>query len=162
GTVAREKDRRTFILLLLTDMTDAEIVLGKLLGSLLPIGLMLVGTLPVLALLLLLGGVTPHQVLNAWLILVATAVAAGSRGGPATGVVGVYGYVIAMIVASVLLNAWGVYKLRDWNPGGEPVMQRETPEEEEAKDRAKAHAAPGTIRRVWRNPVLWREVCTRA
>ena len=36
------------------------------------------------------------------------------------------------------------------------------PEEEEAKDRAKAHAAPGAIRRVWGNPVLWREIRTRA
>jgi ABC-type transport system involved in multi-copper enzyme maturation permease subunit len=238
STVAREKDRRTFVLLLLTDMSDAEIVLGKLLGSLLPIGLMLVATLPVLAMLLLLGGVTPHQVLNAWLVLLATAFAAGSLGGlialwrdktfqalalsvlalvlyvcavevlgllayfadarPEASAVSralaavdwsavqtwldpvrallstvepdvaagrippVYGYVAAMIGWSVLLNLWGVYKLRDWNPGGEPIIQRETPEEEEAKDRARAHAAPGAIRQVWANPVLWREIRTRA
>src|SRR3954452_349307 len=30
SAIALEKDRRTFLLLLLTDMTDAEIVLGKL------------------------------------------------------------------------------------------------------------------------------------
>jgi ABC-type transport system involved in multi-copper enzyme maturation permease subunit len=237
GTVAREKDRRTFVLLLLTDMSDAEIVLGKLLGSLLPIALVLVGTLPVLALLLLLGGIPPEQVFNAWLVLLATAFAAGSLGGlialwrdktfqslalsvlalvlyvcavELVGLLGyiadphpeasalartlaavdwpavqtwldpiralvstlspeihgrvppVYVYVGVMIGWSVLLNAWGVYKLRVWNPGGEPIMQRETPEEEEAKDRAKAHAAPGAIRRVWANPILWREIRTRA
>jgi ABC-type transport system involved in multi-copper enzyme maturation permease subunit len=227
STVAREKDRRTFILLLLTDMSDAEIVLGKLLGSLLPIGLMLIAMLPVLALLLLLGGITPEQVLKAWLVLVATALAAGSVGGlialwrdktfqalalsvlalvlyvagvealgllslitalasvdwaavqawldpvrallsaldPA-GAAGhipvVYGYVGVMVGLSVLVNAWGVYKLRAWNPGGEPIMQRETPEEEEAKDRAKAHAAPGAVRHIWANPVLWREIRTLA
>jgi hypothetical protein len=55
-----------------------------------------------------------------------------------------------------------VYKLRAWNPGGEPIMQRETPEEEEAKDRARAHAAPGSVRRIWANPVLWREIRTLA
>jgi ABC-type transport system involved in multi-copper enzyme maturation permease subunit len=225
GTVAREKDRRTFILLLLTDMSDAEIVLGKLLGSLLPIGLLLIGMLPVLAFLLLLGGITPDQVINAWLVLLATAVASGSLGGlvalwrdktfqalalsvlalvlyvcavQALGLLGyfgltavdwptvqtwldpiralmstlepenadrirpVYGYVGVMIGWSVLLNALGVFRLRAWNSGGEPIVQRETPEEEEAKDRAKAHAAPGSVRRVWSNPVLWREICTRA
>jgi ABC-type transport system involved in multi-copper enzyme maturation permease subunit len=236
GTVAREKDRRTFVLLLLTDMTDGEIVLGKLLGSLLPIGLMLIGILPILSLLLLLGGMTPGQVIKAWLVLLATAIAAGSLGGlialwrdktfqalalsvlalvlyvcgvetlglfayfadpsPGASAVGrwlaavnwselqswldpirallstlapesaglppAYGYVAAMAVWSVVLNGWGVYKLRDWNPGGEPIMQRETPEEEEAKDRARAHAAPGQVRQVWGNPVLWREIRTRA
>jgi ABC-type transport system involved in multi-copper enzyme maturation permease subunit len=237
STVAREKDRRTFILLLLTDMTDAEIVLGKLLGTLLPIGLMLIGMLPVLAMLLLLGGITPAQVVNAWLVLLFTAFAAGSLGGlvalwrdktfqslalavlalvlyvcavqalglfsyfadshpeasavsrslagvdwpavqmwldPVRAIFGIlqpehaggfrviYGYVGVMMFWSVLLNAWGVYKLRKWNPGGEPIMQRETPEEEEAKDRAKAHAAPGAVRGVWGNPVLWREIRTRA
>src|SRR5262249_40450098 len=35
SAVALEKDRRTFILLLLTDLRDYEIVLGKVLGSLL-------------------------------------------------------------------------------------------------------------------------------
>ena len=57
--VAREKDRRTFILLLLTDLRDHEIVLGKMLGSLLPIALLLLGFLPMLVMLLLLGGMQP-------------------------------------------------------------------------------------------------------
>src|ERR1700757_196131 len=41
SAVAQEKDRRTFILLLMTDLRNYEIVLGKMLGSLLPIGLLL-------------------------------------------------------------------------------------------------------------------------
>ena len=41
SAVAQEKDRRTFLLLLMTDLRNDEIVLGKLLGSLLPIGLLL-------------------------------------------------------------------------------------------------------------------------
>jgi ABC-type Na+ efflux pump permease subunit len=41
-------------------------------------------------------------------------------------------------------------------------MQREIPEEEEEKDRAKAHAAPGAEREVWSNPILWREMRTLA
>src|SRR5262245_23205873 len=56
GAVAKEKDRRTFILLLMTDMTDTEIVLGKILGSLLPLFAQLALSIPVFMMLLLLGG----------------------------------------------------------------------------------------------------------
>src|SRR5438105_4435315 len=81
STIAQEKDRRTFILLLVTDLRDYEIVLGKLLGSLLQIVLFLVGMVPVLLLLLLLGGVSVDQVVKATLVLTTTALAAGSLGG---------------------------------------------------------------------------------
>ena len=81
SAVAQEKDRRTFLLLLLTDMHDYEIVLGKLLGALLPIAVQLLVTAPVLAMLLLLGGIDPEQVVQAVLVLGAAAFAAGSLGG---------------------------------------------------------------------------------
>jgi hypothetical protein len=61
---------------------------------------------------------------------------------------------------SVALNAWGIYKLRKWNPGGEPIMQREGADDE--RNREKAHAAPGRARRVWANPIVWREIRTKA
>ena len=53
----------------------------QMISLVLPIALLLLGTLPVLALLLLLGGITPGQVAQSWLIIVATAFAAGSLGG---------------------------------------------------------------------------------
>ncbi len=81
GAVSQEKDRRTFVLLLITDMRDYEIVLGKLLGALLPIAVQLLVTAPVLAMLLLLGGVGPEQVVQAVLVTAAAAAAAGSLGG---------------------------------------------------------------------------------
>ena len=62
----------------MTDLRDYEIVLGKLLGSLLPISLLLLGSVPVLSILLLLGGIDPEQVLQAVLILTATALGSGS------------------------------------------------------------------------------------
>src|SRR5690242_8314045 len=65
GAISQEKDRRTFVLLLLTDMRDYEIVVGKMLGALLPITIQLAVTAPVLAMLLLLGGIGPEQVLQA-------------------------------------------------------------------------------------------------
>jgi ABC-type transport system involved in multi-copper enzyme maturation permease subunit len=235
STIAQEKDRRTFVLLLLTDLRNHEIVLGKLLGSLLQIGLFLAGTVPVLAMLLLLGGIDFRQITQATLILATTALAAGSLGGlialwrdktfqslaltvlclmlylclvEALSLVPVllewvqggtpalssaqlaewqtrlqpfraleqvldprdidapfpaaYGFAAAMLGITVLLNAWAILRLRVWNPSGEPVMQREGLDEEvELKDRARAHAAPGPVRAVWANPILWREIATR-
>lgn len=236
SAVSQEKDRRTFLLLLVTDMADYEIVLGKLVGALLPILVLLLITMPFLAMLLLLGGIDPEQVVQAVLVLLATAIAAGSLGGvvalwrertfqalalsvlllvlyvclaQAVGVIGpllagetsgvnwsrvhawldpfvamqsvletpaggwgtlapAYGFAIVMLLSAVILNVLGVWKLRSWNPSGEPVMQREGPTEAEeneaieAEKRRLAHAAPGVARPVWRNPVLWREIRTLA
>src|SRR5439155_26458911 len=73
-----------------------------------------------------------------------------------------YGFTGVMLLLSAGLVAWGIARLRVWNPSGEPIMQREIPEAEEEKDRAKAHAAPGAERAVWTNPILWREIRTLA
>jgi ABC-type transport system involved in multi-copper enzyme maturation permease subunit len=234
SAITQEKDRRTFILLLMTDLRDREIVLGKLLGSLLQIGVFLAGMVPVLALLLLLGGVSGGQVIDAVIVLGATGVAAGSLGVLIAlwrdktfqalaltvlflvlylclvhaltflpglfGLIGLdgvvttetverwqvwlepylalrhiiapppegagefpaaYGFALAMLGLSVLLNVMSLAGLRRWNPSGEPVMQRERLEDE-GIDRARAHAAPGPVRKVWANPILWREIATRA
>ena len=236
STVSQEKDRRTFILLLLTDMYDYEIVLGKLVGSLLPLAALLLTTVPILSMLLLLGGIDPSQVIQGALVLGASAFAAGSLGGvialwrertfqalalsvlclvlyfclsqgvgilgpylsqevnwnvvqawldpfivmqsvlspPASGWSGIppaYGFTFVMLVWCLLLNGLGIWKLRKWNPSGEPIMQREKqaadPEaglnsEELSTFRAKAHAAPGAVREVGDNPILWREIKTLA
>lgn len=234
GAVAQEKDRRTFVLLLITDMRDYEIVLGKMLGALLPITIQLAITAPVLALFLLLGGIAPQQVLQTLVILAATAVAAGSLGAlvalwrertfqalalsvlflalylglvqavgllvptspvsasaghiqawldpfaalqtvlapPSAGWNGLapaYGFAAVMLIWTVLLNTLGIWGLRRWNPSGEPIVPREAPdtvqeldESEELEKRAQAHAAPGPVRHVWHNPILWREIRTLA
>jgi ABC-type transport system involved in multi-copper enzyme maturation permease subunit len=268
SAVAREKDRRTFILLLMTDLRNSEIVLGKILGSLLPIWLLLATTAPLLTLLMLLGGVSLEQVIQAILVAAATSLAGASLGGLvalwrdrtfqalaltvllvvfylclargaalllglipvlagqpvlawldpfeamravhdplAAGYGPAYVFVGVMVVLSALLNGWGVLRLRVWNPSGEPIQQRERPDEQsEAKERADyaalaalgrrsvrqvltaaaggaatavvsglpkpgetagkerrtAHAAPGAARTVGPNPILWREIATRA
>src|SRR5215218_7354777 len=80
AAVAQEKDRRTFILLLMTDLRNHELVLGKLLGSLMQISILLLASLPVLAATVLLGGTAFIQVLDAFLVLFGSALAAGSLG----------------------------------------------------------------------------------
>ena len=233
STISLEKDRRTFLLLLLTDLRNYEIVLGKVLGSLLNILLMLLGSVPVLALMMILGGVDPWQIVQTMLILAAAALTAGSLGGlvalwrdktfqalamtvlflvlylclvlaipylpaaldalsipadwldsttvgdvrsaldPFRALAHVLGdseasdrraaalrFGGAMLGLSVILNGIGIWRLRVWNPGGEPIMQREVIGATAAEP-DRIHAAPGKARPVWANPVLWREIATR-
>jgi ABC-type transport system involved in multi-copper enzyme maturation permease subunit len=234
SAVSREKDRRTFVLLLMTDLRNYEIVLGKLLGSLLQIVLLVAAVIPMLMVLVWLGGISPAQVGQSVIIMAAAAAAAGSLGtlialwrektfpalaltvlslvlylslvramellpvfapsnGPGTGgslagfsswldpftamrsvldpssavedaIPPAIGFGIMMLVLTAALNLWGIFRLRVWNPSGEPIMQRETPDSAgaEEKDRAAAHAAPGMAREVWPNPIVWREIRTRA
>src|ERR1019366_8079173 len=258
GAVSLEKDRRTFLLRLLTRLRNDEIVLGKLFGSLMQIGLMLLGSIPLLALLMILGGIEPFQIAETVLVLGTTALAAGSLSGlvalwrdktfqslaltvlflvlylclvealpllaqllrsfsalapyfdvatarewqealnpfrALTLVVDPARYpeqdwwsalnpfhlqtlildparyfqelsaaqrfAIVMLTLTVLLNGLGILRLRVGTPSGEPIMQREvvgaTPAEPD-----RIHAAPGKVRPVWANPILWREIASRA
>ncbi len=79
-SVAHEKDRRTFVLLLMTDLRDVEIILGKLAASLLQILTLLATATPVFFLCLLLGGVSPGQVVEVVGVTAAAGLAGGSLG----------------------------------------------------------------------------------
>lgn len=80
SSVAQEKDRGTLILLLMTRMTNRELVVGKLLASLLDVAFMLWTALPVFALLVLLGGISFEQVGRVFAVTAVTVFAAGSWG----------------------------------------------------------------------------------
>jgi ABC-type transport system involved in multi-copper enzyme maturation permease subunit len=210
--VGVEKDRRTLEMLLVSRLSDAQLVVGKLAGSLLRVLLLLVAAVPVFALAGLFGGVEPGQLGRLFLATAAAAVAtasvanavafwkdstfqslaitafvlvawtaagetAAARYGAATGAaasparamfaaleptggptlmpfLGVCGAVFAVS------TGLAVAQVRRWN----------TAQEVRRRDAAvvKPHAA-GSARRgwfarrdVWPNPILWREVCTRA
>jgi ABC-type transport system involved in multi-copper enzyme maturation permease subunit len=80
GSVAQEKDRRTLVLLLMTDLRDRELVLGKLLASLLPVLTIIAASVPVFCIVHILGGVTLEQILWVQTVCVLSALAAGSWG----------------------------------------------------------------------------------
>ena len=61
GNVAQEKDRRTILLLLMTDLRDSEFVLGKLFASLLLPAVLLATSIPVFAVVHLMGGTSLVQ-----------------------------------------------------------------------------------------------------
>jgi ABC-type Na+ efflux pump permease subunit len=79
-SVAHEKDRRTFVLLLMTDLRDVEIIVGKLMASLLQVLTLLATSAPVFFLCLLLGGVAPGQILDVMLVTAAAGLLGGSLG----------------------------------------------------------------------------------
>jgi len=218
ANVTQEKDRRTLILLLMTDMRSSELVLGKLCAGLLPVGVLILVSLPVFCLLRILGGVTMAQVL--WLegLCLAAAFAAGSWASLVaywrektfqTLAISALGPLVLLVVveaagailgatlagntvlalnpyralasllnplhapdlafANVARNAWQplvaltllgviltsitVAKLRVWNPSR--TIFNEAQAKREAAER-KRH------RVVWENPVVWREMRTRA
>ncbi|MCA9119880.1 MAG: ABC transporter permease subunit [Planctomycetaceae bacterium] len=80
SAVSQEKDRRTLILLLMTRLSNSELVIGKLLASLLDVFVMILAALPVFLLITLLGGVSNGQVARVFLITFTTGFAAGSLG----------------------------------------------------------------------------------
>ncbi len=80
SNVAQEKDRKTLILLLMTDLRNHELAVGKLLASLLIVGVLLTTSLPVFCFLRLLGGVTWSQILWAEAVVGSAAFAAGCWG----------------------------------------------------------------------------------
>ncbi|MCE5266276.1 MAG: ABC transporter permease [Planctomycetaceae bacterium] len=233
--VAHEKDRKTLILLLVTGLSNWELVLGRLLASLLGGLVVLCAGLPVFLAIALLGGVSYGQIARAMAVTLATAICCGSLGSTlalwrektfqslamtvlvlvlwlaagealATGVLGetVFGlstrtlaiglspwqaileaarpYVHAqpalgwlgtpinlfLLFAAgfaLLLDGFAVAMVRVWNPSREKVTQGKG-EREEGKDHtAEANTAstlPSLSRRVWDNPIIWREIRTWA
>ena len=252
SAVAQEKDRRTLILLLLTRLSNSELVLGKLLASVLNVLLMLLAAVPFFMMIALFGGVSFAQIGRVFLVTFATVLATASVGSMialsrektflslaqttlvlffwlaawtlvGAGVFGaawggvlawqwaavfsplhavieaarpilpgddsfpvfrspVYAYLAIAAALAVLLNGWAILRVRVWNPSREAAPRGDEAEpttranladsdlDTVAEDRAgltrqttrSVHAAPGTTRRVWENPVLWREVCTWA
>ena len=71
--VAQEKDRRTLILLLLTNLTNSELVLGKLLAGLLNVLVLVAASLPLFMLTALFGGVAFEQIGRTFAVTLASA-----------------------------------------------------------------------------------------
>ena len=206
--VGVEKDRKTLELLLVSRLDDAQLVLGKLAGSLLRTALLLVAAVPVFALATAFGGATPAQMARAFLVTAAAAATAAAIANAiafwrdttfqslaitlfaivawlATGevVAAVYGgdaaaaispvrglfaslspagsSILAPLLGScgaiaVIATAWAIARARAWNTR---IQVRPRFEDEAGGAAAGARREPRT---VWSNPVLWRELRTRA
>ncbi len=216
GNVAQEKDRQTLVLLLMTDLRDREMVLGKLCASLLLVAVLMGASIPVFVLVHMLGGVSLEQIGWSVAICASASLAAGSWGslvafwrektfqtlavsvlgmvlflGIVEVVIAVVGTssvasaagllnpyralfmildplgnqtvtgpahvsaldsVLTMLGLSVLLNGIAIARLRVWNPSRVAFIPSTTDQD----------AASRKSRDIWTNPVIWREIRTRA
>ncbi|MBN1590912.1 MAG: ABC transporter permease subunit, partial [Pirellulales bacterium] len=80
SAVSQEKDRRTLVLLLLTNLSNSELVLGKLLASLLGVLVLLAAAVPLFMVSVLLGGVSFFQVGQMYAVTLASVLVCGSLG----------------------------------------------------------------------------------
>ena len=80
SAVSQEKDRQTLILLLLTNLSNCELVLGKLLASLLGVLVLLASAVGLFMVSVLLGGVSFAQVGQMLAVTLASILVCGSLG----------------------------------------------------------------------------------
>jgi ABC-type transport system involved in multi-copper enzyme maturation permease subunit len=120
GAICLDKARGTLAHLLVTDLSDAEIVLGKLLARLIPALGLVACALPVMALATLLGGVDPKALTGAFLVALGTA-ALGCALALALSVWGTKTHEVLLLTYAILilwvLGGPAVYMFR-WTWGG--------------------------------------------
>ena len=204
--VSVEKDRRTLELLLLSRLSERELVLGKLAASLLRVILMLLSAIPVFGIASLFGGVTGIQLGRLFIVTAAAALSAASIAttvafwkdttfqavaitafalvawvvigeaatnwfGPAVGeqlsparamfaalspTGGNLGSFLSLCgLVIVVTNVVAIQRVRTWN------MARDARRAAQAQGTT-ASAQSRPARYIWRNPILWREICTNA
>ncbi|MBX3415716.1 MAG: ABC transporter permease [Pirellulales bacterium] len=72
--IARERERRTIEYLFATDLTNREIVLGKFAAGWCYVASLLITGLPVLALVMMMGGIAPAELLAVFSVTISTSV----------------------------------------------------------------------------------------
>jgi ABC-type transport system involved in multi-copper enzyme maturation permease subunit len=80
GAISLEREKQTLDLLTTTPISSLAIILGKLLSALSWILLLLLASIPVVALVFTFGGVGPDDVVKAYIVLLGTAFAYGAIG----------------------------------------------------------------------------------
>ena len=80
GAISLEREKQTLDLLTTTPISSLAIILGKLLSALSWVFLLLLASIPVTALVFTFGGVAPEDLVRAYIVLFATAIAFGSMG----------------------------------------------------------------------------------
>ena len=80
GAICLDRARGTLTHMLMTDLADFEIVLGKLAARLIPVVGLVACTLPMMELLILLGGVAPEALWSAFVVTLGVALLGCSLG----------------------------------------------------------------------------------
>ncbi len=80
GAISLEREKQTLDLLAVTPISSLAIVVGKLASALANVFLLIVSSIPLMAIVFVFGGVAPDDVARGYLVLAATAVGLGSIG----------------------------------------------------------------------------------
>lgn len=125
GAICLDRARGTLAHLMMTDLSDGEIVLGKLAARLVPVLGLVACALPVMAILTLLGGVDPDALLGAFLVTFGVAVLGCSlalvlslwAGKTHEALLGTYAVWGLWLLARPMLSALGgLYGVSPWVP----------------------------------------------
>ena len=73
GTIAQERERRTIEYLFASTLSNAEIVLGKLLARLIHVGYLVLAGMPILFIAMLMGGIAPEAIVLLTIVTLSTA-----------------------------------------------------------------------------------------
>ena len=133
GTIATERERRTIEYLFTTDLSNAEIILGKLVARLCLFGQLLLVGLPILFLFRLLGGIPAQLLVVTFLFAASTSLLIASlsicvsvwseRARDAT--VRVYLLLGVLTFLPIILQTsagWGPFKGALWDVTGRPIV----------------------------------------
>ena len=80
GSIAGERERQTLDILLTTKMRPSQIVIGKMMSSIAMVLLLGITSLPIIAVVFSVGGITMKDLLQLEILLVVTAIYTGSLG----------------------------------------------------------------------------------
>jgi ABC-type transport system involved in multi-copper enzyme maturation permease subunit len=80
GAISLEREKQTLELLIATPISSLAIVIGKLLSALVYVFLLIAASIPLMAVVFVYGGIAPEDVVNGYIVLIATALGLGSFG----------------------------------------------------------------------------------
>ena len=80
GAISLEREKQTLELLITTPISSLAIVVGKLLSALVYLFLLILASIPLMAVVFVFGGVAPEDMVYGYLVLVVTALGLGSFG----------------------------------------------------------------------------------
>ena len=133
GAISLEREKQTLDMLIATPISSVAIVLGKLLSALTYVFLLIVASVPLTAVVFVYGGVSPEDVLQGYVVLLATALGLGAFGlfcsslvkrTQAATAISIFGVLAVSIGSLFLLVFWTGMAGTDQGRGFGPIKGR--------------------------------------